>query len=745
MAENAQRLLQLAEAERERRRRQAQRQLANQQQAAQPPQPGMREQIGEFTAGVARPLAGMVDFAMSPVAAGYEAVTGQPARGLSTNIPQAGAYTGERGNLAAAGEYIGMALPAAMGIPALGSVTPQIGSGVVRTFLDNITRTVMAQPKTYFAGEMASAAGAGMAGEAARQGGAGPVGQIGAEFAGSMAGGIPTMIPAGFRAGREAVLSNLAPMTTEGGTIRAARQVQQRAGGAERAATMAEELQSIPSGVTPAQWIGDERLMAQEARLLADNPEMSAQVKADLQDARLAAQESLRDSMGRTRSRQDWERSVLERVAPQGTRIQPGMSDEMLEQTYQSFKPLYDSAKGFQVNIPNATASMQGLLSAGQLGRNDPGLKRLLDVSAFDDAVMATDESRQQVSRWLNNQYTAYRRFVQNETIPSDALIDLRSTIRDERRLQERRGNMERADLLGSAEANITNTLINGLPAESAQTLRAADSQYRKYKVVENAIYNAGDIPLSADQLSQAIRTSGLTTPARYARGVDPVTQELRIAAMGGRSTEEVLGDPRRAAMFVRGLDDEGKRAVQADFINTLYNRSKERAVGATEGGVPFISGQQLIKDIAENKQVMARLGMSQGDISRVENIAREIVRMERRPPAAVNQLFEDGPASLLQLGAALIGAKSGQRMAGRGMGSSLVLAQFMSNRARRTLANLTSDEAERLMTDAATDPKLYKALLTKELIEPNRDRQSAQYLESWLLSSAYNQSQENQ
>jgi hypothetical protein len=718
VADNA---LRLAQAERERRRRLAERQLARQQQAAKPPASGMREQIGELTAGIARPLAGVVDFAMSPVAAGFEAVTGEPARGLSTNIPQAGAYTGERGMAAAAGEYMGMALPIAMGLPAIGSTVPRMGQGVVQTFLDSITRTAMAQPKTYMAGEMASAAGAGMAGEAARQGGAGPVGQIGSEFAGSMAGGLPTMIPAGFRAGREAVLANLAPMTTEGGMIRAARQTQQRAGGAERASAMAADLDAIPSGVTPAQWIGDERLMSQEARLLADNAELSGQVKSELQEARLAAQDALRDSMGRPRTRQDWEKSVLERVAPEGTVIQPGMSDEMLEQAYSAFRPMYDAAKGYDIAVPSFNTALRR--------------------TSRDPEVIATDAERRAVEGWLNNQYTALK--VTGDNVPSDRLLDLRSRIRDERRGQSKRGNMERSDLLGSAEALITQTLENQLPDEVRATIRAADSQYRKYKVVENAIFNAGDIPLSADQLSQAIRTSGLTTPSRYARGADPVVQELRIAAMGGRSTEEVLGDPRRAAMFVRGLDDEGKRAVQADFVNTLYNRAKERAVSATEGGAPLISGQQLIKDIAENRQVMARLGMSQGDISRVENMAREIVRMERRPPAAVNQLFEDGPASLLQLGAALLGAKSGQRMAGRGMGSSLVLAQFMSNRARKILANLTSDEAERLMMDAATDPKLYKALLTKELIEPNRERQSAQYLESWLLASAYNQSQE--
>lgn len=703
-----------ANAEAERRRRQA---VPPSQTAAPAQSRTAMQNVNEFVAGVNRPLAGIVDVAMSPVALAREMVTGRPSRGLSTNMPQQGDFGGSR-MAGAAGEYVGMAMPLAGGLPALGSTAPQIARlGTVQNFLNSLAKNAYSAPKTYLASEALSAGGAGMMGQLAQESGAGPVGQLAAEFGGAMAGGLPIMAPAGFRAAREGLTASLAPMSTEGGMIRAARQTQQRAGGQEAAQRAAVLLETIPGNVSPAQWIGDERLMAQEARLLADNPQMANQVKADLQDARIAAQESLLDSFGKPRTRQDWEKSVLEKVAPEGVVIQRGQTDEMLDEAYQAFTPLYDSAKGHPVNV---SALDQGLQS-----------------SALDQEIIATDAERAAVGGWLKNQYSAVQRRLQSGQPQSDDLLEIRSRIRDERRSQSKRGNMERADLLGSAEAYLTQTLEQQLPEETIDILRAADSQYRKYKVVENAIYNAGDSALTPDQLSQSIRTGGLTSASRYARGSDPVVQELRIAALGGKSTEEVLGDPRRAALFVRGLDNDGRRAVQADFVNVLYNRAKGRATDATDAGVPLVSGKQLLSDINENKQVMARLGMSQGDIGRVENIAREITRMERRSPAAVDSLFTDGPASLLQLGAALIGAKSGQRMAGGGMGSSLVLAQYMSNRARRTLANLTSDEAERLMVDAATDPKLYKALLTKELVSPRTDKQTAQYLESWLLASA--------
>jgi hypothetical protein len=303
--------------------------------------------------------------------------------------------------------------------------------------------------------------------------------------------------------------------------------------------------------------------------------------------------------------------------------------------------------------------------------------------------------------------------------------------------------NMERADLLSSAESVLTQRIEDSLPEDVRDILRAADSQYRKYKVVENAIFSAGDRNLTPEQLSESIRMGGLTTQSQYARGQDPAVQELRELALSGRSTEEVLGDPQRAALFVRGLDNDGKKAVQADFINTLFNRAAGQAMDATDAGVAFVSGRQLIKDIQENRQVMQSLGMSDDEIGRTFRMAREISIMEKKPPAAVGALFEDGPSSLMELAAALVGSKQGQAISGGGLGSSLVMAQYMSNRARRLLSGFTSNEAAELMKNAATDPILYRAMLRKD-VNGAVARQDAAYLESWILASAMDKATNN-
>lgn len=717
MADN---VLRLAEAEKERRRRMAQRDVASSGATPVQQQATIGQNINEFIGGVARPLASLADLAMSPVSAAREAITGRPSpAGFSGAVTQSGDFSGNPDNVAgAAGEFVGMALPMALGATALGSTLPRAGkTGYVQTFLDNIAKTATKSPGSFFGSEAISAAGAGALGQAAGNAGSGPGGQLAAEVVGGAAGMLPAALRSGFRSAREGLTASLAPMTNEGGMIRAARQTQQRAGGQESAVAAAQSLEDIPGGVTPAQWIGDERLMAQEARMLADNPEMANIVRADLQEARIAAQESLLDSFGKPRNRQDWERSVLERVTPKGTKITPGLTDTMLDEAYRSFKPLYDEVKGF--DIPTS------------------GLSQNASDAVYDASIIASNKERKAVRDWFNNVSSSFDDRVEFDEIPSEALVEMRSKVRDQRRLQQKRGNEERADLLGALESSLTKRLEDNIPPFIKAKLREADSQYRKYKVVENAIYNSGDSALTPQQLSESIRTGGLTTTSSYARGADPVVQELRIAALGGRSTEEVLGDPRRAVLFVRGLDDDAKKAVQADFVNVLYNRAKERATDATDAGISLISGEKLMKDIAENKSVLAALGMPSGEVGRLETVARELMKLEKRPPQSVERLFEDGPASIIELVFTLFGAKSGQRLAGGGLGSSMVLAQYMSNKARGTLSRLTADEATRLMNDAVRDPKLYRAILTKDIVDPNRNREAAQYLESWLLASA--------
>jgi len=615
-------------------------------------------------------------------------------------------------------QYAGTAAPM-VAAPLLATYQKvSMAHGVIRGIMQDISKFAISHPGLYLGGEAGGALGAGAAGQAAIEGGATSGEQLAAEVAGGMGGGmLATIGPRSFRALREGIRANLTPFTEEGGMVRGARQMQERAGGSQTAAKYAESLDNIPEGVTPAQWVGDERLMAQEAYLLDSNPRLANQVRGELEDARLIAQNELRDEFGQPRTRRDWERIVFERVAPAGTKITPGQTDEMLDQAYKAFGPLYDEVKGF--------------------GISTAGLGDRISTAVYSPSLMVSEKERRIVTTWFNDVAKSFTDKIEFDEIPSEMLVRLRSKVRDERRSQFRRGQEDRADLLGAVEAEITKRLESGLPDDIRKSLQKTDAQYRKYKVIESGVYSAGDANLSPEQVSQAIRAGGMTSNSQYARGVNEATQELRQLSLAGRSTEEVLGDPQRAELFIRGLSSAELPAVHADFVGVLIRRATKPSSDMTIGGASFTSGRQLAKDLHDNMKVMKSLGIPDDEIARLRGMATNIQKLEKKSPAAVAQLFEDGPATIMQLAATLAGAKSGQHIAGRGMGSSLVLAHFMSNRARRSLASLTSDEAQRLMEDAVTDSELYKALLTKDLSEYGL-KESARYLESWLLASAF-------
>ena len=600
--------------------------------------------------------------------------------------------------------------------------------GPARKLLEDIYRTSVTAPKTFYGSEILAAGAAGAAGEAARQGGAGPEMQVVSELVGGFgASAIPTMIPRTAQRLVQGVKANLAPMTTAGGSIRAARQMQERAGGQVRALESADALDDLPEGVTPAQFLGDNVLMAQEARLIADNPDLGNQIATDLMAARRAAQEELVDLRGQPRTRQEWEQSVIQRVTPPGTTIKKAQTDEMLDEAYKAFDPLYDAARGLPAPLNKLTR---------------------LDVidSADTRKIIATNDQRKAVREYLEDLTTAWESPGFNEPRArmgtTDDLIDMRSKIRAEQRAQMRAGNLERADLLGAAENVVSQQIRNAVSPETAVRLNETDRLYRQYKVIETAIYNSGDNVLTADMISEAIRTSGLTTPSRYARGVTEEVQKLRELAIAGRDVAEYLGDPERASLVIRGLDDDGKRAVQAEFVSALMKRAKPDAAEISDG-VVLISGNKLTRDITENIEVMQALGMSPEDIGRVRDIANRVTMMEKKSPAAVAKLFDDGPSTIMELIASVLGAKQGSNLASvADIGQSLVLAQFFSNRARKWLTKITSDKATQLLKDAATDPQLYQALLRKN-VAPAENIKAARYIESYLFATGQLQAEE--
>jgi hypothetical protein len=662
-------------------------------------------------------------------------------------------------------------------------LTPRMNINPLRATLEEMYRTYLKSPKMFLATEAGGAAGAEAAGELLGVSEENKeeysperivTQRLFAELLGGVIGsGIPNALPSTFKRAKQTIQANLLPFTTAGAEIRAARQMQARAGSQEQRELFALLLEGMPEGVTPAQWLGDDTLLAQQARILADDRAdvqntrgLTEQVGAQLIQARRVMVEELYDAQGNPRSRLDWARQIIQRVTPGTTEIKKDQIDKMLQQSYDAFKPLYDKARGFELEPEDAE-----------------GLRELIIGSADAPSITASDDSINTARRWLKNLVTNYEpeaakdlaaldtsppailgadgkplrppteapapepKAPLNITSTNDA-INLRSKIREERRrLRRTGGNQEVRDLYGVAEEELTNFIRNNVSDEAAEELAETDAIYSQYKVIEDAVFQSFDDNLTGQNVSQSIKTSTLATPSQLARGdTNEAVQELRSLALQGRDVETYLRDPERAALIVRGLEPEEKAEVQAEFLRYIITRAKEAApiietpvpgVGTQKEVIP--SAETLKRDLLDNLDVMRSLGMSDDEIKRVTNIADTLGKLEKPSPEAVKKLFEDGPASLLELAAVLVGTGQAALIGdATNVGGSLVLAQFMANRARQLLSSFTGDQAAKLMADAATDPELYKVLLLKDIAPRRQLIEGARYLQNYLYSAPF-------
>jgi hypothetical protein len=758
--------LRLAEAEREKRRR------SQQATVPEPAQEELRPAPQRFAESVARTVGGLADIPYDVVVRGpYElAQMAAGRRGEEVDVlPQFSSYAPQSQGtpLETATEFATEGVALASAVPLRVAQTPaqlyQMSGkypGIAKSFIEGIVNTTKSigrdivqtkarDPGAFIATEALMSGGAGAGTQMAQDAGMGETGQLLTGVGGGMIAGTVMGIPRTLTALKQGIQTTLFPMTAAGGEIRAARQMQARAGGPERAEILAERLKDMPEGMTPAQYLGDDLLLAQQQRILKDDPELAVKVANELAETKILLQNTLDEFAGTPATQQDWEMSILGSIVPEGTVIKRGATDTMLNQAYKSFDPLYAEARGIDINIPEIGAQLD--IPMPVMPRDVQGAPRPLSISsvvtsaAQDSSVIASDESRNTIYRYLNNLQTKYIDSVKNGVIKSDDILSMRSDIRTRMRdINKGVGNQEYVDLLSMAESNLTALLDAGLPDKAKQVLRGADLRYRKYKVYENAVYRSGDKKLSPEMVSESIRT-GMTSPSRYARGVDPQTQEMRQLAMSGQDFEQLIGNPTRAQRIVRDMTPEQRKLAQADFLKVLTDKAVASGTEMTDVGKVLIDGETLLKNVYENRATLRALGVTPKEIQNLTRMSQEVIRMQKKSPEAVVKLFEDGPSSLMELGATLIGAKQGQNLAGSGLGSSLVLASYMTNRARKILSNLTSDQAAKIMVDATTDAKLYRALLTKSVQRPASGKEQAKYLESYLYQSGFGAEQEGE
>ena len=313
----------------------------------------------------------------------------------------------------------------------------------------------------------------------------------------------------------------------------------------------------------------------------------------------------------------------------------------------------------------------------------------------------------------------------------SGEILKFRSELRAEARKASSRQDTEAADLFRLAEEKVNLLLKSQLKPEVLDELSIVDSYYRNYKIAEDAVYRgaAGDRGLTPDGLLGALRSSA-SSKGSYARGEQ---LELRSLASSGRPIAKILNDPERIRRSVSTMTDEDLLHTQEDFFDTVLQKS----MITDADGLEVISGMKLKKTLQTLDDSARAVRMDDDALGRANEIADRLIIAQRRSPSAVAQLYEDGPADILQLLATMVGAKHGQKVAGRGMGSSLVLAGWFAKKARNVLMKLTTNQARLILARAQTDPELYAKLLTMPTSERIFQDEATQYLKVFLANVA--------
>lgn len=208
-----------------------------------------------------------------------------------------------------------------------------------------------------------------------------------------------------------------------------------------------------------------------------------------------------------------WQEAVMREALP------PGMAPpargtpahEALDAAYGGFEAAYAPAKA--AAIPEAAAR---------------ALPRALSAATERPGVLATDETRRVVDKFLQNEAT----LLDKVSPAAEQLLQIRSNIRRAARDALRGEDYTKGQLLEGAEAEVTKSLEAQLSGAELVALRKADQAYSKYKTVEGAMHRAGDAPggMTPAMLSNQLKST--MDRGAYARGGG---DELRDLAAAGR------------------------------------------------------------------------------------------------------------------------------------------------------------------------------------------------------------------
>jgi hypothetical protein len=242
---------------------------------------------------------------------------------------------------------------------------------------------------------------------------------------------------------------------------------------------------------------------------------------------------------------------IAQEAAPPGFTMQPRQDPQaMFRDLIDAYDKAYEVGKGFPVSP--RIMRMQG---------KDVPLSDALKVPA---GAFGDDASRKYANSFLANEWSALR----GRQLQSDDLFALRSRIRAKARdlRQNKNAPFEAADMLESAEKRVTEALESQLPPNVMRQIRAIDSKYGNFKVVEGALFRAGDRP------------EGFT-PAQFSQEVRQGAQSRMGYAAGGGRMRDIAAAGREVF--------ENRQPQTGRMVATLAPIAGAGGAAATFGGLP--------------------------------------------------------------------------------------------------------------------------------------------------------------
>lgn len=539
--------------------------------------------------------------------------------------------------------------------------------------------------------------------------GARTVGATVGGMSGAMGG---AAIPAAVRNARSTISrfsEDLLPTTEWSAHSRAAKQIQRDTADPQGAARLVREAEGP---ITGAQATGEEGLMARQAAIEREFPATRAAVESGRRRAAESLTSDIRTVQGEPLEPGQWHQRIVQATAPDGAEITRGDPDQMLTQAYKAFDPAYRIVDGQQ--IPTA------------------GLRERVTGAVSDPTIYGGEEAAPRALRWVNSRLEQ----LTGDVVDAGQIRRIRTEVRDARRGMTGDNFKSDREVMDAADRALTQHLNDNITDEGlTSSLRQLDHQYRKHMVLTDASAQ-GDRGATPDSLLNTIRQN--LTPGQVARNEPGGLDDLRALGRWGQSARTVMGKPDEARLMVRDLPDADKPMFRAGFVQELMTDARKTN---PDEGLDFIDGSSLLAAIRREGPTLDAMGVTATDKARMLDIGKQLMTVQRQSPQATAQIFEDGPSNVLQLVAALSGAKAGQRIAGGGMGSSLVLAQFGSKLMRNALSLAVKDASVDVMVQAAQPTakgrELYAALLTRPTASVKEQDRAAKIIMGYMYPTA--------